>query len=526
MIERVLVFIARYLNTSEGYIKTKKFFYNLFENEKYKYKRFFDIFMIFIVLSSVFVLLYDVKNQLGKILYIYDIYIVTTIFVIEYFIRLWIYNDSRKIILDELEESTFLGRPFNTKKVLYEIFRKKIEYITSPFAIIDLLAILPAYRPLRILRIFMLFRLFKVLRYTKSVNHFLSIIQTKKFELLTLLLLIAFITFIGGAVIYVFEYKVNPNIKSFFDAFYWSLITISTVGYGDISPVTDQGRVLTMFLILSGIAFISFTTSIIASAFTEKLQEMKINRIENEARKLKEFYLICGYSKLTELVVTKLKANNEKFIVIDSNDEHIEKAVNDGFLALKEDITKNEVLELFNFKNVKDILILTEDDIINTFLTLSLHSYSPTTRIISVANNQINEDKIKKAGANFILNPTETTALFIREYIGSPVSFEIITDIFSEDGQNGVDEIEVLEDSFLENRLIGDFDFKKYQLILLGVVKSREDRINKNIVNFKNKFFYFNPNAQLLLEKGDVILVIGDYRSINYFKYKLQKSEL
>ena len=122
--------------------------------------------MIFVVFSSVFVLLYDVKKEIGRILYIYDIYIVTTIFVVEYIIRLWVYSDSRKIILDEYEEATFLNKKFNTNGVLREIFAKKLEYVLSPFAIIDLLAILPAYRPLRILRVFLLFRLFKILRYT------------------------------------------------------------------------------------------------------------------------------------------------------------------------------------------------------------------------------------------------------------------------------------------------------------------------------------------------------------------------
>jgi len=151
LIAKILIFLARYLNTNERYKKTKKFFYNLLENNSYKYKKFFDIFMIFMVLSSVFVLLYDVKNDLGRILYIYDIYVVTTIFIVEYLIRLWIYNDSREIILNELEEATFLDRKFNTKKVVLEILKKKLEYITSPFAIIDLLAILPAYRALEFL---------------------------------------------------------------------------------------------------------------------------------------------------------------------------------------------------------------------------------------------------------------------------------------------------------------------------------------------------------------------------------------
>ena len=525
MIEKLLIYIATYLNVSKGYNDTKKFFRALLEDDNYKYKKFFDIFMILIVLSSVFILLYDVKNSLGEILYIYDIYVVTTIFIVEYIIRFWIYNDCRDIILKEEEESAFLGREFDTKKVLKEIFSKKLEYITSPFAIIDLLAILPAYRPLRILRVFMLFRLFKVLRYTKSVNTFLSILKTKKFELITLLMLVGFITFIGGAVIYVFEYKVNPNIHNFFDAIYWSLITISTVGYGDISPVTHQGRILTMFLILAGIAFISFSTSIIASAFTEKLQEVKSQRIENEAHKLSSFYLICGYSKVTELVANNLKNDNEKFIIVDLDEDKIQEATERGFLALKADITKKETLELFNFEHIKKIFILTNDDIVNTFLSLSLSSYSDKD-IIAIANDERNEEKISKAGAKYVINPTRISALFTSEYIGNPVSFEIITAIFSNKSQTKVDEIEVLENSFIDKKLVGEINFKQEKLILIGVLKVKPITLFSHNIEFMDRYFYFNPDAEILLEAGDVLLVIGDIRSINYFKFRLQKSSL
>ena len=526
MIAKFLIFLAVFLDGSVKYKKTKKFFYALLEDDSYKYKKFFDIFMIFIVLSSVGVLLYDVKNEVGKILYIYDIYVVTTIFITEYLLRFWIYNDTRNIILSELEESNFLNRQFETKKVLATIIRKKFEYITTPFAIIDLLAILPAYRPLRILRIFMLFRLFKILRYTKSVNNFLAIIKTKKFELITLLLLVSFITFIGGAVIYVFEYQKNSNIQSFFDAIYWSLITISTVGYGDISPITSQGRILTMFLILAGIAFISFATSIIASAFTEKLQELKTQRIENEAHKLKEFYLICGYSKLTELIGNQLKKDNEKFIVLDVKEDKIQEASENGFLALKADITKEETLKLFNFDKIKKIFVLTNDDIINTFLTLSLHSHSIDTDIITIANDERNELKIQKAGAKYVLNPTKISALFTSEYIENPVSFDVITTIFADEGQTLMDEIEVIQGSILENKLLGEIDFKSYKLVLIGVVKTEKLKNFTYSMDILNKYFYFNPDSEIKIKKGDILILIGDRRSINYFKNKVQQINL
>jgi voltage-gated potassium channel len=342
---------------------------------------------------------------------------------------------------------------------------------------------------------------------------------------MTLIMLVSFITFIGGAVIYVFEYQVNPNINNFFDAIYWSLVTISTVGYGDISPVTNQGRLLTMFLILTGVAFISFTTSIIASAFSEKLQEVKAQRIENEAHKLSSFYLICGYSKITELVANNLKKDKEKFIIVDLDEEKIQEATEKGFLALKADITKEDTLKLFSFEHIKKIFILTNNDIVNTFLALSLSSYS-NKEIIAIANDERNEEKIARAGAKYVINPTKISALFASEYIGNPVSFEIITAIFSNQSQTKVDEIEILEHSFLDGKLVGHIDFKKEKLILLGILKQKPAQLFSHSIEFMNRYFYFNPEVEVNMEVGDVLLVIGDIRSINYFKLRIQKSSL
>jgi len=247
-IVKLLIAFSFFLDSNVKYKKIKSFFRKLMNDDEYTYKKLFDFFMLFLVITSVGILLYDIKHKLNPWLEDFDFYIVTVIFAIEYTIRLWVYNDTHKIILEEYEESTFLEREFSLKKVIKKALYKKWEYIKSPFAIIDFLAILPGFRSLRILRIFVIFRLFKVLRYTKSINTFLEVLANKKFELTILLLAVGFVTFIGGAVIYVFEAHTNPKIGTIFDAIYWSLITISTVGYGDITPVTEEGKVLTMFL--------------------------------------------------------------------------------------------------------------------------------------------------------------------------------------------------------------------------------------------------------------------------------------
>ena len=521
---KLLIAFAFYLDSNQTYNKIKRFFWRLMNDDSFIYKRFFDAFMFILVLISVGILLYDVKYEVHPFFEDFDYYFITSVFLIEYIIRVWVYNDIHKIIIQEYEESTFLGRNFSLSKVFKEVIAKKWEYIRTPFAIIDFLAILPGYRPLRIFRIFVIFRLFKLIRYVRSINTFIEVLANKKFELFILLLAVTFVTFIGGAVIYVFEAHDNPKIHTLFDAIYWALITISTVGYGDITPVTPEGRVLTMVLIIFGIGFISFATSIIATAFTEKLEELKSERVVREAKSMENIYLICGFSNEAEILCEKFKKENQDFIVVDLDEDRVKRAVFRGYIAMKGDVTDKEFLKKLNFDNISKIFILTNDDIANAFMILSLRFLSK--EIIALANDERNISKFQKAGAAYVVVPTTVTALLMAEYIGRPITFEVIDAILTEKKNAVIDEIIVIENSILDGKLIGEIDFDKYKLILFGVLKKNASTLLNETFKLSNKHFYFNPPFDLKLEAGDVIVVMGYNVSVNYFKYLVERSSV
>jgi len=494
-------------------------------DESFNYKKYFDIYMFILVLISVGILLYDIKHKIHPLLEDFDYYYVTGNFLIEYIVRVWVYNDIRKIIIEEYEEATFLGREFSLKKVFKEIIAKKWEYIKTPFAIIDLLAILPGYRPLRIFRIFVIFRLFKLLRYVHSINTFIEVLANKKFELFILFLAVSFVTFIGGAVIYVFEAHENPKITSLFDAIYWSLITISTVGYGDITPVTHEGKVLTMVLIFFGIGFISFATSIIATAFAEKLEQLKANRVFREAKNMTDVFLICGYSNEAEILAERFKKENQDFIIVDIDEDRINQAVLKGYIAIKGDVTDRNFLKQFDFENISKIFVLTNSDITNSFIVLSIRAFVKKS-IIALANDERNVMKIKKAGADYVVVPTKATALLISEFIGHPITFKVIDAILHEKKNAIIDEIIVIENSILDGKLIGEIDFDKYKLVLFGVLKDKKFSLLNETFNLEDKYFYFNPPFDLKLEAGDIIVVMGYSVSVNYFKYLVERSSI
>ena len=523
---KLLIAFAFYLDGNVKYQKIKDFFRRLMNDDDYTPKKIFDIFMLFLVVTSVSILLYDIKHQLNPWLEDFDFYVVTMIFAVEYVIRLWVYNDTHKIIIEEYEEATFLERRFSIKNVIKKALLKKWEYIKSPFAIIDFLAILPGFRSLRILRIFVIFRLFKILRYTRSINTFIEVLANKKFELTILLLAVGFVTFIGGAIIYVFEAHNNPKISTIFDAIYWSLITISTVGYGDITPVSEEGKILTMFLIIVGIGSISFSTSIIASAFTEKLQELKADRVFRIIKNMEDVYLICGYSNEAEILAQRFKKENVDFVIVDMDEERIQKASERGYIALKGDITQKTFLKVLDFDKISKIFVLTNNDISNSFIVLSVKAYSKGAEIISLANDEKNINKIKKAGADYAVVPSRVTALLMAEYIGNPITFEVIDAILTEKRNAIIDEIIVIKDSILDGKIVGEIDFDKYKLILFGVLKRNESPLLNETLQIEKGHFYFNPPFDLKLEEGDILVVMGYSVSVNYFKYQIERSSI
>ncbi len=525
---KALIAFAFFLDSSLRYRKIKEFFCKLMNDDTFFYKKIFDAFMFVLVLISVGILLYDIKSELHPLVEDFDFYFITGVFMVEYVIRVWVYNDIHKIIIQEYEESNFVGRPFSLWRVFKETLLKKWEYVRSPFAIIDLLAILPGYRPLRIFRIFVIFRLFKLLRYTKSVNTFLEVLANKRFELFILLIAVSFVTFIGGAVIYVFEAHANPKIDNLFDAIYWSLITISTVGYGDITPVTKEGKVLTMILIIFGIGFISFATSIIASAFTEKLEELKAERVIRTVKSMNDVFLICGFSNEAEILCDRFIKTAQDFVVVDIDDERVKKAVTKGYVALKGDISQKDFLKTLDFEKISKVFILTNNDISNSFMVLSIKAFCKHKEldIIALANDHKNVSKLKKAGAIHVVVPTSVTALLMAEYIGRPVTFEVIDAILTEKKNAIIDEVLVIKNSILDSRLIGDIDFDRYKLILFGVMKKNESPLLNETLRLEKGHFYFNPPFDLRLEEGDVLVVMGYSISVNYFKYMVERSSI
>lgn len=159
--------------------------------------------------------------------------------------------------------------------------KNKLGFIFSAYGLIDLFAVLPFYiasgidlRSIRILRLFRLFRLFKLFRYSKAIDRFRRTFSLMREELIIFLLACLFLIFIGSVGIYYFERSVQPEaFGSVFHSMWWSVATLTTVGYGDIYPITVGGKIFTFVILMIGLGIVAVPAGMIATALSQTLQE-------------------------------------------------------------------------------------------------------------------------------------------------------------------------------------------------------------------------------------------------------------
>lgn len=224
-----------------------------------KLSKIYDIFMIVVILVSMIPLAFKTDN----LLFIIIDKVAMVIFIIDYFLR-WITADYK---YEKKSITSFLRYPF------------------SPMALIDLLSILPsmsiinngfkALRVLRMIRAFRVFRVLKTFRYSKSFQIIGNVIRTSKKSLIAVGILAGGYILISALIVF----NVEPeSFDTFFDAVYWATVSLTTVGYGDIYPVSTLGRIITMVSAIFGIAVVALPAGIITAGYMDELKRDKTER--------------------------------------------------------------------------------------------------------------------------------------------------------------------------------------------------------------------------------------------------------
>lgn len=225
----------------------------------------FDIFIMALILLNVMAVIIETVDEIYQeaplVFYYFEIFTIV-VFTIEYAGRFWTCSYSDKY------KHPFWGR---------------IRFLFSPAAIVDLLAILPFYLPLlfgmdgrilRMLRLFRVLRIFKMGRYSTAFNLIIEVVSRRKEELLITLTIVLVMLVLASSMMYYIEGEVQPeNFSNIPETMWWGVATLTTVGYGDVYPITPIGRVLGAFIALLGIGIFALPAGIIAAGFESEMSK-------------------------------------------------------------------------------------------------------------------------------------------------------------------------------------------------------------------------------------------------------------
>jgi len=229
--------------------------------------RIFDIFISILIISNILAVIFGTVENIRKTipLFLYQFEIISVmIFSIEYILRIWTCTENPKY------HHWFIGR---------------IKYIFSFIALVDFFAILPFYLPfikgldlrfIRALRLFRLFRIFKLGRYSKALSTVGDVLKERKEELSVTFTVVVILLILSSSIMFYVEHESQPDVFTSIPAtFWWAVATLTTVGYGDIYPVTILGRILGGVIAILGIGMFALPTGILGAGFVERIKMTK-----------------------------------------------------------------------------------------------------------------------------------------------------------------------------------------------------------------------------------------------------------
>ncbi|MFC2134284.1 potassium channel family protein [Bacteroidota bacterium] len=286
------------------------------------------------------------------------------------------------------------------------------------------------------------------------------------------------------------------------DAMYMTVITISTTGYGEVKPLSESGRIFTIFLIITGVFAIAYSGGK-AAQFLIETQVFRRRRMSKKISELKNHYIVCGYGRMGVQICEGLLENNSPFIVIENNPDKIEKLEEKGFLYVAGDATNDETLLNAGIKKAKGVVAVIKTDADNVFTTLSAKEHNPKVYIVVRAIDEGTESKLIKAGANRVVKPYELGGNRMVQLLLRPGVIDFIDGVARNTQVDiGLEEIPLGAESKLIGLTLAGSPIRK-ELNIIIVAISRID----------GKFIY-NPTSTTKFAEGDKLIAIGEKKAL------------
>jgi voltage-gated potassium channel len=288
---------------------------------------------------------------------------------------------------------------------------------------------------------------------------------------------------------------------SFVDAIYMTVITVTTVGFGEVKPFTPEEKIFTIFLILTSITVFGYAVS----AFSEFLVSGKLfdhfkhKRVEKQINKLVGHTIVCGYGRNGKQAISKLKNYGKQYVVIEKSRVLIEKLDLEGVLNIEGDSTTDEFLLKAGILKASNLITALPSDADNLFVVLSARQLNKGCKIISRASKETSYSKLKIAGADNVIMPDKLGGDHMASLVVTPDVIEFV-DRLTIEGETtaNLEEIDVDElPQIYLGKTILDLDLRK--------------KTGCTVIGLRNpdKDYIINPESDSILIKGSHLIVLG-----------------
>lgn len=327
-------------------------------------------------------------------------------------------------------------------------------------------------------------------------------------ELFVPLLAIFAIVIIGFAGLMFIE-KLSP-----LQSLYMLVITLATIGYGDVVPVTDAGKIFTICIVLAGFTVGLYAVGKISAFFVEGelsnlLKQRKMNKVLDS---MKDHYIVCGYGKTGKRVLEDLLNKGLDVVIIENNAERSEKLkeiYNKNFIHLDADATNDDVLLQAGIERARILISVLSSDAENLFVTLSAKDLNKKIKVITRVSETTSGEKFRKAGADFIVSPIEIATDRIISIATTSADFFSFVEFAGareelKDYKFGM--VEIHEGSDLINKTYREANIpQRTNLVVIGFYSSQSE-------------LQVNPKADNIIQLDDKLLVFGNEDQIETLK--------
>jgi voltage-gated potassium channel len=288
---------------------------------------------------------------------------------------------------------------------------------------------------------------------------------------------------------------------NFFDSFYMTIITLTTVGYREIHDLSLHGQIFTVILIIVGVGTVLYALSTGAKFVLEgELQEIYgRKRLEKKLKDLRDHYIVCGYGRMGKIIARELKHEKLKFVVIEKNDVIVDPDEKEETFIVQGDATKDELLKRAGIEKAKCLISVLPTDAENLYVVLSARGLNTGLLIVARAGEEGSEQKLLRAGADRVVSPYHIGGLRIAHTVLKPAVVDFI-EYATKSGHIDlqIEEITIQEGSGLAMQTLDQCGIGRDLGIIIVAIKQKSGEMK------------FNPTFRTIIEAGDTLIAVGE----------------